>query len=137
MTASWPSRPRQIFQTTPLRDAVNREALANSRQHPEEELFKNSVVDDYTGSPSEELRWRHMGLVVQDRFFKQLLFGMLLAVGKLASHYSMYVLVVIVCREELALHRRSYNATREALANSRQHPEEELFKKSVVDDYTG
>ena len=62
---------------------------------------------------------------------------MLLAVGKLASHYSMYVLVVIVCREELALHRRSYNATREALAISRQHPEEELFKKSVVDDYTG
>ena len=99
MTASWPSRPRQIFQTTPLRDAVNREALANSRQHPEEELFKNSVVDDYTGSPSEELRWRHMGLVAHDRFFKQLLFGMLPAVGKLAPLYSMCTIEAILTRE--------------------------------------
>ena len=41
-------------------------------------------MDDYTSWPSEGLLWRHIGLVIHDRFFKQLLFGVLLAAGKLA-----------------------------------------------------
>ena len=41
-------------------------------------------MDDYTSWPSEGLLWRHIGLVIHIRFFKQLLFGVLPAVGTLA-----------------------------------------------------
>ena len=38
-----------------------------SRQHPEEELFKQSVVGDQSNMPLEELLWLHVGLVAHDR----------------------------------------------------------------------
>ena len=39
--------------------------------------------------PPEELLYRHVGLVANDRLFKQLLFGRLPAGGKLAPLYNM------------------------------------------------
>ena len=51
---------------------------------PKRSFFKTSVVGDWPNMPSEELLGRLAGIVSHDRCFKQLLFGVLFAAGKLA-----------------------------------------------------
>ena len=57
--------------------------------------------------PPEELLWRHIGLIAHDRFFKQLLFGVLPAGGKRAPLYSMKGKEVILSREQYEVDRSS------------------------------
>ena len=48
--------------------------------------------------PLSEVPLRHIGLVAHDRFFKQLLFGMLSAGGNLAPLYNVSMIGVVLAR---------------------------------------
>ena len=70
--------------------------------------------------PPGELLWRHIGLVAHDRCFKQLLFGVLPAGGKLAPLSSMSVVGIILSSVEVAI-----SIEKLACQPEKQHPEEE------------